>query len=639
MTAEDPTGDQRSQRSQRSKSSKASSKSKMTAEDIAAMRHLRSVVESITVKENIMSQAGQRNKINSFNELLMEVEQRLHYNEDRLPMSNVDPLELPTPKKSMTKYVQKTKKKKKGWLKSAFHGKQDNSQINVSNEKKPSKNMGGVLETLTEELDETRDDIIDHEKDTTARDETDSIIKLRLQNSEAFLASVCSLRSLGTFEKDFINNIIADQAANGDMISVSTFEKDYMTRMNNDATHPTQVFFNNAEPMDDLTVDTLLSETTFENDARAIMTNGIGVDVNTLKLKLPTQVTAQSGKHNAFIGNDDLSIDTFRSETTYERDQRKNNEFPNEGTLRNVGSAPTTFATFNEVNVIKDVVSDDSQLSVSTYEKDMAALTSLAHKIGRKPSTQPKDVMTIASDRSCSTFEQDVALRNCTQGPAIAPSDISESTFMTDYGMRFADPHSVVSNKPSQQVEQISPDGLRTTATPSYVSVSMFMKDYLTRLADPQSAIRNRPSQQRESMSPLPSPKTEPNSPQSTPLLKNVTESHCVDRDDNPGWFKGIKESGSKRDNAGRGSGAVYVLEPASIDRNRSLLSAAARQANCKVEAMDAATRISKITPLEVQVLSIIETEGAKLDTAGAKSKEQGSVWGRFLCQADNWFS
>jgi hypothetical protein len=639
MTTEDATSSDL--RSQRSRSSKGSSRSKVTAEDLAAMRHLRSVVEAITTNENT-SRTEKKKQINGFDELVVEAEKRLHYNESRLTMLNVDPLELSTPKKSMKKNAhatvcasdsktKKKKKKKQGWLKSIIHGKQEESQINVSNEKKQRKRMGGVLETLVEEADDTRDDINDREKDTTARDETDSIIELRMQNSEAFLASVCSLRSLGTFEKDFINNIIADQAANGDMISVSTFEQDYMARMNNNVSHPTQVFVNDADPMDDLTVDTLLSETTFENDARAIMNIGIGEDVNTIKLKVPAQVTTPSGRHHEFIDDEG-------------RDQRIGNEFPNETTLRNMGSAPPTFAAFNEVNVFNDVMSCDSLLSVSTYEKDMAALTALADKIGRKPSTQPKVVMTYASDRSCSTFEQDVAFRSGAQdqlrtleadGPGTmnAPSDISESTFMTDYGMQFADPPSIVS-------KQISPFGLGTTNAPSDNSESTFMKDYGTRFADPHSAVRNRPSQQIEPMSPLLSPKTEPNSPESTPILKNdLAESQFVDRNNNPGWFNGLKESELKRDSAGGGNGAVYVLQPASLDKSSSLLSAAVRQADCKVEAMDASNRISKITPLEVQLLSYLDTQGASLDTAGAKSKEQeGSFWGRFLCQAENWF-
>jgi hypothetical protein len=583
----------------------------MTAEDLAAMRHLRSVVEAIAANENT-SRTEKKEQMDGFDELLAEVEQRLHYNENRQPMLNVDPLALSTPKKSMKKNVRATgnagvsntkKKKKQGWLKSMIHGKQDNSQANVSNQKRQSKRMGGVLETLLEEANDTRDDINDRERDITARDETDSIIELRMQNSEAFLASVCSLRSLGTFEKDFINNIIADQAANGDMISVSTFEQDYMAKMNNNVTHPTQVFVNHTDLMDDLTVDTLLSETTFENDARAIM-NG---DVNTLKLKLPTQITT-SGQHHEFINDGGC-------------DQHNGNEFLNETTLRNVGSAPTTFAAFTEVDVINDAISGDSLLSVSTYEKDMAALTALADKIGRVPSTQPRVVMTNGSERSCSTFERDVAFRSSVQAPlwtpvADAPSNISESTFMTDYGMRFADPQSIVNSRALQKIEPFLPDGLGTTNAPS-----------------------DRPSQQIEPMSPLPSPKTEPNSPESKPILKNdLAESQCVDLNLNPGWFTGLKDGEQKRNSAGGGKGAVYVLQPASLERNSSLLSAAARQADVKVQAMDASKRISNITPLEVQLVSYLATQGGSLDTiAGAKSKEQeGSFWGRFLCQVEN---
>ena len=68
----------------RSKSStKASSKSRMTAEDLAAMRHLRSVIRSITLDENI-SPSERKRKVSDFNHLLIEAEQRLHYHASHL---------------------------------------------------------------------------------------------------------------------------------------------------------------------------------------------------------------------------------------------------------------------------------------------------------------------------------------------------------------------------------------------------------------------------------------------------------------------------------------------------------------------------------------------------------------------------
>jgi len=630
----------------RSKSStKASSKSRMTAEDLAAMRHLRSVIESITLDEN-MSPSERKRKVSDFNHSLIEAEQRLHYHANHLPNHlHVDPLrELSIPKIMSAKKnthasvvgavgseKKKNKKKEGGWLRLVLLGKQDNSQTNVGDDgKKTSSNtrIGGVLETLDGVAEETRGDVDSHEKAPAVaddRDETDSIIELRMQNSDAFLASVCSLRSLGTFEKDFINNIIADQEANGEARSVSTFEQDFMARMNNrDAiAHPTQVLVsegNPADDMDDLTVGTILSETTFENDARVIMNKCDGKDtmcsettfendtraimnkfngevVSTLPLKLPIQVTSNSDIFDGII-----EIDTFRSETTYDRNERKKQEIPDDGTLRNVGSAPAAcFVEFDERNMVKGTMSDDSQISVSTYEKDMAALNALAVKIGRKPSTRSKvildGIMSTAGDRSRSnTFEQEYQF------------------FM---GVKGALRENVESN------------GQVAMTKPTDLSVSTFEKDYLMRLVKPHTIVCDRPPQLTKHISLIASPKTEPSTPQSTAAFENeMTKSPHVNLNLNPGWFYGIKESGVKRDNAGGSSGAVYVLsgDSAAIDRNRSGLSDAVRLVNAKADAMDTSKRLSKISPLDVQLSPV-------------KLKEQeGSIWNRFLCQTENWF-
>ena len=621
----------------RSKSStKASSKTRMTAEDLAAMRHLRSVIESITLDEN-MSPSERKRKVSDFNHSLIEAEQRLHYHANHLPNPlHVDPLmalsspKIMSAKKNTRASVvgavgsekKKNKKKEGGWLRLVLLGKQDNSQTNVGDDgKKTSSNtrIGGVLETLDEVAEETRGDDSREKSPAVAddRDETDSIIELRMQNSDAFLASICSLRSLGTFEKDFINNIIADQEANGEARSVSTFEQDFMARMNNrDAiTHPTQVLVsegNPADDMDDLTVGTILSETTFENDARAIMNKCDGEDtmcsettfendaraimnkfngevVSTLPLKLPIQVTSHSDIFDGII-----EIDTLRSETTYDRNECKKQEFPDDGTLRNVGSAAAAFfVEFDERNMVKGTMSDDSQISVSTYEKDMAALNALAVKIGRKPSTRSKvildGIMSTAGDRARSnTFEQDDPFFICMKGALRVNVESNGQVAMTE---------------------------------PTDLSVSTFEKDYLMRLVKPHTIICDRPPQLTEHISLIASPKTEPSTPQSTAAFENeMTKSPNVNLNLNPGWFYGIKASEVKRDNAGGGSGAVYVLsgDSAAIDRNRSGLSDAARLANAKADAMDTSKRLSKISPLEVQLSPV-------------KLKEQeGSIWGRF---------
>jgi len=612
----------------------------MTADDLAAMRHLRSVIESITLDEN-MSPSERKRKVSDFNHSLVEAEQRLHYHANHLPMLHVDPLmALSGPKMSAKKNAraavgavgseEKKKKKEGGWLRLVLLGKRDNSQTNSGDDgKKTSSNtrIGGVLETLDEAAEETRGDVDCRETApavTDDRDETDSIIELRMQNSDAFLASVCSLRSLGTFERDFINNIVADQEANSEARSVSTFEQDFMARMNNrDVTHPTQVLVSEGNPandMDDLTVGTLLSETTFENDARAIMNKCDGEDtmcsettfendaraimnkrngevMGTLPLKLPTHVTSPSDIFDGII-----DIDTFRSDSTYERNERKKKEFPDDRTLKKVGSAPAAFfVEFDERNMVKGTMSDDSQISVSTYEKDMAALNALAVKIGRKPSTRSKvildGIMSTADDRACSnTFEQD------------------DPFFME---MKAALKANVESN------------GQVTMSEPTDLSVSTFEKDYRMRLVKPHTIVCDRPPQPTEHASLVASPKTEPSTPQSTAAFENeMTKSPHVNLNLNPGWFNGIKANGVKRDDAGGGRGAVYVLngDSAAIDRNRSGLSDAVRLANAKADAMDTSKRLSKISPMDVQLSPV-------------KLKEQErSIWGRLLCQTENWF-
>ena len=73
-----PSSDMRSKYS-----TKASSKSRMTTEDLAAMRHLRSVIKSITLDGNI-SPSERKRKVSDFNHSLIEAEQRLHYHANLL---------------------------------------------------------------------------------------------------------------------------------------------------------------------------------------------------------------------------------------------------------------------------------------------------------------------------------------------------------------------------------------------------------------------------------------------------------------------------------------------------------------------------------------------------------------------------
>lgn len=423
-------GGQRSSKSSKKTSSKTISSSKSN-HDVRAMRHLRSIVESIAADENL-SQTERYRKISNFKELLDLAEKKMQVQDDQSVIPN----------NNAAKNVEQ--KKKRGWLKTRLLGNQSTVQnyvvapVKEGAEQLPTDQK---VETINEAVQESRGDVdvrryddITGQQSVTANSRepvpesmenkvldsksatapsfpgqggdntvdtcTDSIMGLRMQNSEDYVASVCSLRSLGTFERDFINNIIAEQMANKDQVSISTFERDFLARQANgeNMAHPTQVFirgeFINPDAVaDDLTLGTMLSETTFEQDARSI--------TELPKVTPPVEITAASGENDIF---DDLSIGSCRSETTFDRQLRMRNE----PCLEARGSAPTTYATFNTFNngTVKNTKSNESQISVSTYEKDMAALNTLTAKIGRTPSMR-----TTASDRSCSTFEKDTAMR------------------------------------------------------------------------------------------------------------------------------------------------------------------------------------------------------------------------------------
>ncbi len=376
-----------------------------------------------------------------------------------------------------TEPVSKTvgQKKKRGWLKTRLIGKQDKDSVQnvIATPVKADVPHTERVETVTDDEPESRgeiavqryDDITGHESATPGREPapadgaakpsareqrgdctvdtcTDSIMGMRMQNSEEYVASICSVRSLGTFERDFINNIIAEQMATNDQLSVSTFEKDFLARQTNgeNVAHPTQVFIrdewmmNTDAAADDLTLGTMLSETTFEQDARSITES---------KLTPPAEVTATSGENDIF---DDLSTGSNQPETTFDRQLKMRNEPHVEARV----SASTPRAIFNALNniTIKRAMSNDSLISVSTYEKDMAALNTLAVKIGRTPSTKTNTlegmIPTTASDRSCSTFEKDAAMRaemmanksRANTGLGMNPSEQSTSTFEKDYQVR-----------------------------------------------------------------------------------------------------------------------------------------------------------------------------------------------------------
>lgn len=311
--------------------------------------------------------------------------------------------------------------------------------------------------------------------DDTAGTATDSIMQMRMMNSEEYTASVGSVRSLGTFEKDFIKNIIAEQQVQEE-VSVSTFEQDFMAReaaRGGNIALPTQVFTTGDSALneneDDLTTDwTVLSETTFEQDAR---------NASTPKCTLPMQITTSSnriGANEEEANDDDITIDDILSETTFEADQRQRAQAREEAAVTQAGSDPSTMAILNQFvnNHLREVHSDETKGTVSTYEKDAQALKFLAEKIGRTPSTKSKarsvaeDIVENGTEISTNTFEEDYKAREMMmkgvasdgtrggggigmashhasnafvpKGPAMArfPSENSTSTFEKDMNVR-----------------------------------------------------------------------------------------------------------------------------------------------------------------------------------------------------------
>lgn len=221
--------------------------------------------------------------------------------------------------------------------------------------------------------------------DDDDKSQADSIMDVREANSdhyaESVCESICSVRSLNTFEKDFINAIVN----HGEDDSVHTFEEDMKTKVNAPPPRPQEVVFDDGHAMqddfDDLTVEGIPSddsETTFEKDARkrAGKSSGITAPPKPSEFFMPKQ-------HEVVANTSDCS---FRSETTYEKDQRLSRE--RQVKLRPNESAQPAFRDFNEV--VKKVSNIDSNNKVSLNQKDHRALVALAKKIGRVPSTRSR---------------------------------------------------------------------------------------------------------------------------------------------------------------------------------------------------------------------------------------------------------
>lgn len=387
----------------------------------------------------------------NFESLLENAEKKLHYNNNKLGGGAVDEAGLlvdTTTGKNAAVYGGKSNKVGKKKKKQSLIGQFLNKKKNTSNK---SKSATGALEALEEERGDaattTKNNSNDEGRDSSLTSNTfiplqttnkavsfddqthtaDSIIDVRQANSEDYTASICSIRSLGTFEKDFVTNIIAEnEAVQYEEISVCTFEEDFKARQGGGGAVlvggvaaagrgvglPMEVGgMTTTQPGDDddLTLEPILSETTFEKDARkAAMNDGV---------MPPTQVSfgANGGGENNYDDDDDgLTVEEALSETTFEQDAARNNA------AQANGNAPTTLGTMTDMwGVVKTALSTDSARSVSTFEKDNAARKALAIKIGRKPSTNSlsgggagsSGVQYNGSDRSECTFEIDYNMR------------------------------------------------------------------------------------------------------------------------------------------------------------------------------------------------------------------------------------
>ncbi len=337
---------------------------------------------------------------------------------------------------------------------------------------------------------------------------TDSIIDARMANSEDYTASICSIRSLGTFEKDFIQNIIAEQEAQCD-VSVSTFEQDMRKRNASSMFVPTQVDVGDVtgavDDNDELTLGDAQSETTFEKDAKR---NGLAGGETNIGSAPPMLINVSTDKDD-YNDEDDLTVEDARSETTFEQDAKQQHihqekdqvplpqeqqqyhqpppvtqipalplqnqnpqvpspapaSAPSSAQAQNPTAAPNnnTIPTKNPTPVNKNPIiqptnvfipnqiqttpsTADSERSVSTFEKDARARDMLAKKIGRVPSTNPRSPMS------------DMATR---QPP---PDDASANTFEKDFKVR----NSFTQRKPTtplalENVAEEEDDNLMTT--------------------------------------------------------------------------------------------------------------------------------------------------------------------------------
>ena len=587
-------------------------------------------------------------------QLIDSVEKRIHFNKKK---QNDDPLGLlnpPDPEPTNT-----VEQKKKLWLRARLmlknttqRGKQIPTPAAHGDERR--KSTFGALETLEEEARGDVDDQAspvddgmrqdhDHDDDGTNATATDSIIEMRMANSEDYVASVCSLRSLNTFEKDYLTNIIAEQGEM-DEVSVSTFEKDFLAKQAAGVATvlPMQVLVNNSQQGgDNWDNDTMLSETTFEQDARSILTpkdQAARMGMAGASHAPPTQVVSVG---NGMVDDDDeLTVGTLENIDQLQQQQQQQRQ------VMTTGSAPTAVAVFDSMTAtFRNTMSAETGIvSVSTYEKDAAAINALALKIGRHPSTAlksvtPDDGLVLnddASDNSTSTFEQDQIAKQdailLAQAKAASygvivqknQSDNSENTFEQDYGVRGKkQPMSPINEQVKTGLSAKS-GGLTLSTQPQPMMV--------------QQQQYNLPV---SPMSEAPTPVGSPiNSPPWASAFENDANSYVgVVNHNNPGWFnntqaammeakpKDMSYGGFEKDvsyGMKQPTSNASIAASAMAGTTVTGLSAAAQQANAEAAAV-AQSQLPKLSPL------IIELSPNAIDRGVKSNDKEGGLLGRFM--------
>jgi len=412
-----PTSEEVSALSSRTSRSRRSA----NEEDVAATRHLRLMISSIAENTSLTPRQRQE-RICNFEKLLEDAEKKLHFNGD----VNEDALMLDGGKDKRRRRAvapKEMKGKNKSTKKSFLDRFRRKNTSNNSND--PAEGSIGRNSELETVVEERQDEVVNNQESQessqdkeTSREEapneqpgqqpsniyipaaplpppdedevthTDSIMDMRAANSEDYTASIGSIRSLGTFEKDFINNIITEQQAMEE-ISVSTFEQDAGMVRGANVPFPTMVAPQPQQQLgedDDLTLDSFLSETTFERDARKAALGIAVVPPVQIDFSKDNAVMMEDGNKN----NDDDDL----SETTFEQDHKT--------VMTEMVSQPDLQLGLRAGN------SEGSLRSVSTFEKDTRARAALAVKIGRIPSTKPKVIEEVSSE---GTFEKDQRVR------------------------------------------------------------------------------------------------------------------------------------------------------------------------------------------------------------------------------------